>query len=318
MNWKELSNRLLRRNPARLRFQLPAFVVEAEPEFVAGAHLDRSSRKIKRIGVRELVPGNLRPTAIQSNFERPAELEQAFGEMAGDLGGAGGALGLLLPDAVVRVTLLSFETLPDSNVESDALIRWRLKSLLPYGVEESRVSYEVFRNGTGPVEVLVMVARASVVAEYEAALSRLNGQLALILPATAALLPLLPSTGGGSLLIHASGAGLTTVVVAGQRVLLWRHETADSQDAIRASAAAEAARALASASDRLKIEIQRIWVCARPSAPDDLAHSVAHATSQEVATLSCPAGFTSALSPEGRILFDRFGMPFAGLVANGG
>ncbi len=318
MDWKSLSNRMFSHRPAKLRFQLPAIVLEDAPGFVAGARLDRPSRKIKRISVRELPPGSPLPDSHASHHERTAELQKTLAEVANELGGTGGAVGLLVPDSLVRVALLNFETLPDNGRESDALIRWRLKNLLPYPPEEARLSYEMFRNGSGAVEVMVMAARSSHLADYEAAVEGLSGQLTLLLPSTAALLPLLPSDEGGDLLIHASGDGLTTVIVAGQRIVLWRHEVAESEDAVRASAVGEAARAVASASDRLKVEIQRVWVCARPPAPEDLGTRIAAAISREVTPLSCPPHYASALLPEGKAQLGRFAMPFAGLVANGG
>ncbi len=317
MDWKNITHRLFGPRATTSRFRVPSLALEVEKGFAVGARLDRASRRIKRIGVRPVAPDNLPLGPQPLNQEQAAELQESFCGLASELGGSGGRLGVLLPDGAVRVTLLKFEALPDSLRESDALIRWRLKDYLPYPSQEARVSYDVLRNGSGPVEVLAMAARASVVAEYEAALERLNGQLTLVLPATAALLPLLPSAGQGQLLLHASGGGLTTVALAGGRVVLWRYEVVESEDGFRATAAAEVARVLARAHDHLNIEVQSVWVYARPPAPEDLATSVQAAIGREVSSLSCPQPYLAALRADEKEPFERYGMPFAGLIANG-
>src|SRR5208282_1943209 len=88
--------------------------------------------------------------------------------------------------------------------------------------EEARLTFQVVGNQPGALEVLGVAARGSVLAEYEAAMERLNGGPVLVLPASVALLPLLPEDDSGQLLLHLCPGSLTAVVVASNRVRYWR------------------------------------------------------------------------------------------------
>ncbi len=317
MDWKDIPRRFFDRRSAPRRTTLPALAFEVGASFVAGARLDRSSRRIKHIGIRQL-PSNALPAGPPPHQDRLAGIRNSFAELASELGGAGGPLGLLLPDGMVRVASLTFETLPSSARESDALIRWRLKDLLPYPPNEARISYEIVRNGAGPIEVVAMAARSSVLAEYESVMEPLNGQLTLLLPVTAALLPLLPPATSAELLLHISGAGLTTVMVAGDRLLLWRHEPVDAVDQLPQAATDEMVRVLASAQDRLKVEVRRAWLYAGPLSEEAWVERLRETTDLEMNDLPCPPGYAAALPPDEQDLLTPYGMPFAGLIANRG
>src|SRR5262249_32063515 len=146
--------------------------------------------------------------------------------------------------------------------------RWRMKDTLPFPLEEARVSHQVVVRDGERIEVLAVAAKASVLAEYERALEKVCGGPALVLPATLALLPLLPETqGAGHLLVHLCSGSITSAVTAGNRLRLWRTRQLgrlESSELCR-QAQAEAARVMASCRDHLKVEISRVWLCARPA-----------------------------------------------------
>jgi hypothetical protein len=336
MKWHTLKARLgLGGQGSSTPFALPSVVLELEPDFVAGASLDGAAHQVRRMGVRELESGWLVPSPNAPNLSNESEVRRAISEVAKVVGNGSGRLGLVLPDGAVRVAVLRFETLPDDRKEAAALVSWKMREILPFAPEEARVCYQVFgrvrfqdsggvhrtpeTGEAGSVELLAVAVRNTVLAEYEAALESVDGGACLILPATLALLPLLPEDGETSqLLIHIFSGSVTTVVVAGNRLRFWRNRVLGrlapeeaSEELVR-----EVGRVLATCDDHLKMELGRVWVCVRPPAPANLREELARSLGREVSPLAGGGGHAGMLTAPEQELFQRFGMPFAGLVAN--
>jgi len=322
MNWESLKARFKGAGPARsMGFVLPAVALEIQPDFVAGAHLDGSSREVRRLSVRQLEAGTLEPGAGRANITNEAALREAVSDVAEVVGNGGGRLGLLVPDGVTRVGLLSFETLPESHAEAEALVRWKMRDLLPFGPDEARVSFQVLRREGKAVELLAVAARNAVLAEYEGILEAVDGGPALILPATLALLPLLPEDPGAcQLLIHVCSGSITSVVVLGQRVVFWRSRPGarPAPEELAAEVGREAARVKATSRDHQGMEISAAWLCARPGAPEGLSEGLARTLEMQVPLLTGTRQCAPQLPPAEHEWFERVGAPFAGLVANAG
>jgi hypothetical protein len=194
-----------------------------------------------------------------------------------------------------------------------------MREILPYGSAEARVSYQVLARDERAVEMLAVAVRESVLAEYGAALESLNGGPVLVLPATVALLPLLPEDPAVShLLVHICSGSITTVVVTGDRIRFWRNRPPHglpppehTEEIVR-----ETGRVLATCHDHLNIAIANVWICARPPVTPDLNAELTRALGQQVSPLQEQAGGAATLPPPEQELFRRFGMTFAGLVAN--
>ena len=308
--------------PTTASFVAPSFVVEIQPDFVVGGRLDNSSRHVRRMEVAPLEPGSLTPHPGRPNMGNAAAVRHAVRRVRESVGDGEGRAGLLVSDGAVRVAVLSFETVPDKRPELDSLIRWRMKENLPFSPEEARLSYQVSpvgSAGSAGFEALVLAARGSVLSEYESALEGADGRL--ILPATAALLPLLPQESTvGQLLVNVCSGWITSVVVWGNRVSFWRtREMVETEPREQSQVVAtEVARVCASARDHLQVDIPRVWLCVRPPATDDLASEVGRAVGQEVRLLTPPAEVGASLPSAEGAPFERFGAPLAGLLMNSG
>lgn len=318
MNWADWKKRLGWGVPTRAaRFVLPTLALEVEPGFVAGARLDASGRGVQRAGFRALAPGALMPSLHKPNVTDGAAIRAAIAEVANLVGNPGGTVGLLIPDVAARVALLQFETLPNDRREAESLVRWRLREFLPFAPDEARLSYQVLVNEPGAVEILGVAVRASVLAEYEAALGGINGGPGLVLPVSVALLPLIPEDDFGQLLLHLCPGALTAVVLRLNRVLYWR--TRPREDEAGESfqeVAREAGRVLATCQDHLNLRVANIWFCARPPATAEMKNALAKTLGRELRDLPRGRAEASLLPAGERDAFERFGTPFAGLVAN--
>jgi hypothetical protein len=319
MNWHAWKRRLRLERPARLaHFLMPTVALELEPGFVVGARLDAAAHQVQRVGVRELPAGALVPSPNKPNVADDAAIRRTVVEVADLVGDGGGRLGLLIPDTSVRVALLQFETLPEGHREAESLVRWRMREFLPFAPEEARVSYQVLVHEPNLVEVLGLAVRGSVLAEYEATLEGINGGATLVLPASVALLPLLPEDTAGQLLLHLCPGALTTVVAALNRVRYWRTRPIDAAEGTDScqEIAREAARVLATCQDHLNVPVQNIWFCARPPATAEMKDTLAKALGRELRPLAGSPAQAAALPAGEREALQHFGMPFAGLLAN--
>lgn len=324
MSWKTLLDRW-GSAAAGSAFVLPSLVVEVEPGFVLAARIDRlgrSERRVGRVTARQLEAGALMPHPSQPNLSgaaNPEALTRTLREVLEAVGPGNGCLGLLLPDPAVRVGLLTFETLPKRRQEADALVRWRMKELVPFAPEETRLTYQVLRQEPDGIDLVAVAARQSVLAEYEAAVDHLNGEPALLLPATAALLPLLPDEGGtGRLLVHLSTGWVTTVVVAAGRARAWRTRdlrAAEPRDVVE-EVGREVARVTASTRDHLELQIERVHLCARPPVGQDIVAELGRAAAAEVELLVPDGALAAGLSGAEAALFESFGATVAGVVGN--
>jgi hypothetical protein len=320
MTWTSVKNRFRSgQGDGQSHFVLPRLVLEIEPSFVVGASLDTSARALRRIAMCEMGSQTINPVPNANNIANIEELRRAVTRVTELVGEGSHRVGLLVPDGSVRVVILTLETLAEDPREADTLVRWRMKETLPYPPEEAKISHQVLWNEPNSVGMLVVAARNSMLAEYEQALGSKNGGFELILPATVALLPLLPETETQvRLLVHVCSGGVTSVVVQGSRTRSWRTQALVSttpEEMVR-DVSAEVARVLASTRDRLNIEVEKVLLCARPPARAQLARELGETIAKEIQNLVPEGGLGSALSPAEGGIFDSVGAPIAGLLTN--
>jgi hypothetical protein len=319
MNWQTLKARLL---PERRRrtgsFLLPSLVLDLQPGFVAGASLDRSARQVRRVAVRQLEVGALEPLPGRSNLAKQEVVHRAIREVLETIGNAGGRLGILLPDPSVRVAILHFETLPGNRREAESLVRWKMGGILPFPAEEARISYQVLSKGDQSIELLAMGLRNSVVAEYEAIFETLSASPSLVLPATVALLPLLPAGSlGGQVLVHVCSGSVTTVVTVGGSISFWRNrQLEDGSEGGDGEVVREIARVVATCRDHLKSEIEALYIYVRPPASSSLEKEIGEVAGCPAQLLAGSASHAVTLPPAEQKILEGFGMTFAGLLEN--
>jgi hypothetical protein len=302
--------------------RLPAAVIEIESGFVAGARLTGAPNfALRRLAVTALDSGIVEPSPSRLNVANPEMLGQAIRAVSKSIGNGGGRTGLLLPDASVRVSVVEFETLPSKPKELEALLRWRIKDSLGFPPDAARISFQEIYRGPGVIELLVVAAKEDVLAQYEGVIEPLRGGLVLVLPVTLALLPLVPGAEpGAQLLTHICSGWVTHALVEAQRLRFWRSRQLTSQDtdSETGEVISEAARAAASARDRLGLEIARIWLCSRPPLGEGMRDALRKALGAAVEDLPLDESLETGLGSEERPLFNLFAAPLTGVISNWG
>ena len=131
------------------------------------------------------------------------------------------AVTLVLPDTVVRVFVLDFDSLPSRPAEATPIIRFRLRKTIPFDVEHAGLSYQILVQGENECKVLAAVIPGPVLAEYEAAVRQAGYEPGAVLPSSLAALAAIDSL-EAVLSANLTDLALTTSITNGQDLLLYR------------------------------------------------------------------------------------------------
>jgi type IV pilus assembly protein PilM len=199
----------------------PPIACEIAVGHVAAARWARRRPSLQDYAVEMLPVGAVVPSPVEPNVAAPDEVREKLERVIGRLQVRGQHGALMVPDQVVRVFLLHFDTFPKVPDEAVPLLRWRLKKSVPFDVEDTVVSYmKQPARGKG-VDILAGVARQRIVRQYEE-LAEAAGLLpGVVLSSTLATLPLLDDP-RPTLLARLTGATLTTVIARGDLLCVYR------------------------------------------------------------------------------------------------
>ena len=232
-----LVGRSLRR--ALLEPEYPLLAVEVRPRALAAVRLAREGGRLALAGaaVQALPEGLLDVSPGRPNVTDPGAFRrvlQAVLERAGAL--SGGPMSLVLPDPVVRTTLVPAAGLRGGRQEVEEAIRFRLHKALPFDVRSARLAWSAARAD----ELLVAVAFHPAIEGYEQALAELGFQAGLVEATSLALLSLVERepVAGDRLLVNWDETYVSFVLTRAGRPLLVRTLPGESDtEAVAAHAA---------------------------------------------------------------------------------
>jgi len=156
----------------------------------------------------------------ESNVLDASGLAGALRQALGTVSSGDKFVTLVVPDSVVRVLTLDFDTLPDREKDALPIVRFRLRKLLPFDADTAAISYQTFE-AAGQVRAVVAAMPIAIRAEYELAVRTAGFEPGAILPATVAALPML-NAGAAALLVHVGEDSVTIAIVNGETLLLHR------------------------------------------------------------------------------------------------
>lgn len=199
----------------------PPVVFEIATTHVAAARWGHALGHLAASFSEPLPEGVVNPSATQSNILNSDALGSAIRRVLARVPAQGQHVALLVPDPVIRVFILPFDTFPRRADEALPLLRWRLKKILPFDSEEAVISWRRQQNREGKPEIVAAVARQKIIREYEAAIEEHGLLPGVVQSSTLATLPLLDSP-DATLFARMSGRNLTTVVVRGETLCVYR------------------------------------------------------------------------------------------------
>ncbi len=171
-----------------------------------------------------LPPGVVTPSTVELNIADAGAVRERLQKVLSRIGTHSPDAALLVPDQVVRVFLLHFDSFPGDPDDAIPLLRWRLKKSVPFDVEDTVVSY--LRQPSPPgvtegVEMLAAVARRNVVRQYEEIAEACGLAPGVVLSSTLSAIAFLDGA-RATLLARMSGYTLTTVIVRGDSLCVYR------------------------------------------------------------------------------------------------
>lgn len=283
----------------------PPAAVELSPEGVLAAALNvaRSRRGASAAekgcvyAFVPLPPGALVPSLDEPNLRALEAVASAIREALSQVAPGARAVTLVLPDTLVRVFVLDFDSMPDKTSEAVSVVRFRLRKMVPFDVEPAGVSYQVLAQNESECKVLAAVVPGPILAEYEAAVRDAGYEPGAVISSSLAALEAADAT-EGVLAANLSTHSITTVVTSGQDLLLYRTLDLPPDPASRAG---EIARSIAVAAayfeDKLGAPPRKLYYAGIWS-PAEFAAFVDNAEIQVVAWAERPEEGAMTSLPE--------------------
>jgi type IV pilus assembly protein PilM len=134
---------------------------------------------------------------------------------------------LVIPDTAARVSLVRFDRIPERREDLDQLVRWQLRKAAPFPIEEAAVSYSPgLHLADGGGEFVVVMARQSIVREYESVCEELGLHAGLVDLSTLSVLHLFVSSSppeGDWLVVHMRPDYLSVAIMRGDNLIFFRN-----------------------------------------------------------------------------------------------
>ena len=168
-----------------------------------------------------LSPGALIPGIEEPNLRAPEAVTAAIRSALDEISPRTRAVTVVLPDTVVRVFVLEFDSLPAKPAEALPVVRFRLRKMVPFEVEHAGVSYQLLSQTESECKVLAAVVPGPILAEYESAVRAAGYEPGAVLSSTLAALEALDSL-GAIMAANLSARAITTSIATGHELLLYR------------------------------------------------------------------------------------------------
>jgi type IV pilus assembly protein PilM len=209
----------------------PPAAVELAPEGVLAAALPGQGQP-PVYAFQPLPAGALVPSIDEPNLHAAEAVAAAIRSTLGQVSPRTRAVTLVLPDTVIRVFMLDFDSLPGKASEAYPVLRFRLRKMVPFDVEHAGLSYQVLAEDKTECKVLAAILPGPILAEYEAAVRTAGYEPGAVLSSSLAALEAIDSM-EAVLEANLSGLALTTSIINGQDLLLYRTLDLPSDPALR-------------------------------------------------------------------------------------
>ena len=197
----------------------PPAAVEISPEGVLAAALSGSGEAA--FAFEALPAGALLPGIGEPNLRAPELIANAIRNVLSQVAPRTRSVTLVVPDTVVRVFVLDFDSLPAKPAEAFPVLRFRLRKMVPFDVEHAGLSYQVLVQTKTDCRVLTAVLPGAILAEYEAAARAAGFEPGAVLPSSLAALAGL-DVQQPVLAANLTRVALTTSITNGDDLLLYR------------------------------------------------------------------------------------------------
>lgn len=197
----------------------PGGVVAARREIHKGSQ--RSEEDALTFHYVPLPEGAVMPGIKEANLANSAAVSAAIRQGLDGAGARRKNVTIIVPDAATRVLLLDFDSFPQRQRDAMPILRFRLRKLLPFDVEDAAISYQLLPGSSQQIRVLAIAMPRSILAEYESVVRAAGFEPGSVLTSTIASLAALRAN-GPALIVNRSAGSLTTAITRQDDLLLHR------------------------------------------------------------------------------------------------
>ena len=213
----------------------PTAAVEIAPDCVAAVVLrrERSGPSVLAHARAALPSGAIAPGVVSANLVDREAVAKTVHDVLARLPHRPARIGLVIPDAAAKVSLVRFTTVPRRTADLERMIRWQVRGSLPFRPEEALVAYSAATPlADGGREYVVVAARRAIVAEYEQACIAAGARPGLVGLAAFGLVNGVlagrsPSPAGDWLLVHAAAGYNSVAILRGEHLICFRNRPGD-------------------------------------------------------------------------------------------
>jgi type IV pilus assembly protein PilM len=212
----------------------PPVAVEIAAGRVAAASLERRGGQpvVAQHAIEVLPNGVLVPSLTAANTHDRAAVMTALNRALEKVGRPR-RIGLVVPDAIARVSLVRFEQVPTRQTDLDQLVRWQVRKSAPFPIEEAQVSYVPALGHADGQEFLVSLARRDVIHEYEALCAEAGAHAGLVDLATFNVVNVLLAGSAPPandwLLVNVAADSTSIALLRGPHVIFFRNRANDTE-----------------------------------------------------------------------------------------
>ena len=203
------------------RPQRPLWACEFTSRHLIVAGVNSSRKKLAAKGILTLSENAVAGSLLEKNIVDHGSVSEFLRELMGETGFKGHEIGVVIPDDSARISFITTETLPGSEEERTAFIRWKLKKTVPFEIDTAQIAYNImgtrFDGENKGTDLLVTLSPRSVIEEYESLMDELGYEAGFVIPSSLAALNLFTVPDGDVLFLKiAPGCIATTIFRNGQ------------------------------------------------------------------------------------------------------
>lgn len=224
---------LNRFNLDSLRTGRPPAAVEITPQGVLAAYRPAIG-EMPVYAFQSLPAGTVVPRTDEPNLRPSETVSAAIQSALEQVSPLAHDVTVVLPDSTARVFILDFDTLPQNTADILEILRFRLRKVLPFDVENAKISYQMLPSRQSKCRALVAIIPGPILAEYEEAVHAAGYEPGSVLPSGLAGLAALTSS-EPMLLAFVAETSVITSIVHSNDILLYRTHELSVDPALRST-----------------------------------------------------------------------------------
>jgi len=222
-----LTSNLLEPITQLFRAQRPLWACEFTEKHLIVAGVSSSRKKVTAKTASYLPAHALSGSLSEKNFSDSNTVRDALKELIGRSGFEGGhEVGVVIPDDAARITFITAESLPSSDEERAAFIRWKLKKTVPFEVDTAQIAFSVVGSRTEGenkgTDLMVTLSPRNVIEEYEHVMESLGYEAGYVVPSSLAASNLYAPPKGDVIFMKIAPGCISTMVFQNGRPEFYR------------------------------------------------------------------------------------------------